>query len=373
MPLQGERRDRPTYIDLRELPDGTNQLIACSHRVLGAHCVQKTVPIGPDGSAFAEPRILEALDHPHIPPVREAQFDPDRENCITFVMPWYPGGSVASALVDGHRFSLHETMAVVRDVLDALEYVHTVHRHLHRDLKTSNVLLDERKQAGYLTDFEHAAPAASDGMTGAVLTTIFYMAPEGVPSGRHSARSDIYGVGMILFEMLNGRFAWESFDPARSETRIRNGKRSVPDRLVAPEVFAPEVPPDLVRITRKAISRDPADRYASARDFLAALNRVTVIDWRHQAGVGLEGEWIGTWPPHVRPGARHCYRVSSRRLSSGRQRNRLRLVAECQRPASATWRRFGVADQTVADDDGDAVRQFFRTVLARAAHLLPAR
>ncbi len=63
MPLLGERRDKPTYIDLREISDGSNQLVRCSHRVLGADGVQKTVPIGSGGCAFAEPRLLEALDH----------------------------------------------------------------------------------------------------------------------------------------------------------------------------------------------------------------------------------------------------------------------------------------------------------------------
>jgi serine/threonine protein kinase len=373
VPLQGERRDTPTYIDIREITDGSNQLVRCSHRVLGARCVQKTVPIGPAGAAFAEPRLLEALDHPHIPPIREAQFDPERDNCITFVMPWFPGGSVARALVDGHQFSLHETIGIVRDVLDALEYVHTVHRYLHRDVKTSNILLDELQRAGFLTDFERAAPVSEDGTTQAVMATVFYMAPECAVTGRHSVQSDIYGVGVVLFEMLNGRFAWESFDPAETERRVLAGRRSFPDRLVAPAIFSPEIPAALVRITRKAISLNPAARYGSAREFLAALNGVATIDWRKRQVTGLEGEWFGTWPPRTRPEARYRYRVSSQKLASGRQRGRLRLVAETQRPDMIGWRRFGVPDRTVGSQDREAVRQFFSDVLAKAAHRRPAR
>src|SRR5581483_3976043 len=342
MALRGDRRDRHTYVDLREIADGSNQLMRCSNRVLGADCVQKTVPIGSAGAAFAEPRLLEALEHPHIPPVREAQFDPDRLHCITFVMPWYPGGSVARALVDGHCFSLHEVLGVIRDVLDALEYVHTVHGHVHRDVKTSNVLLDEARRAGFLTDFERAARFDRGGTAQAVLTTIFYMSPECAPSGRHSVRSDLYGVGMVLLEMLNGRFAWESFDPAATEQRVLAGRRSFPDRLVAPSAFGPQIPPDLVRIARRAVARDPAARFGSARAFLEALNRVTAVDWRRRAGAGLEGEWVGTWPPRVRSEQRDRYRVTSTRLSAGRHAGMLRLIAEVQRPDSITWRRFGV-------------------------------
>ena len=373
MALHGERADKPTYIDLREIIDGSNQLVRCSHWVLGADCVQKTVPIGADGAAFAEPRLLEVLDHPHIPPVREAQFDPDRRNCVTFVMPWYPGGSVARALVDGHVFSLHEALAIARDVLDALEYVHTVHNRVHRDVKTSNVLLDGDRATGYLTDFERAAQMESDRAAQAVLTTTFYMAPECALTGRHSVRSDVYGVGMILFEMLNGRFAWETFDPAEVEQRVLNGKRSFPDRVIAPTAFEPHVPPVLVRITRKALSRDPAGRFASARDFLTAINRVRAIDWRKTKPDDAEESWEGSWPPHVRLRDREHYRVSSRRLRSGPERGLLRLTAEIQRAGSATWRRFGIGEPNLGEADREGVRQFFNDVAARAAHRWPAR
>jgi eukaryotic-like serine/threonine-protein kinase len=272
MTLRGERQDEPTYIDLRDIADGSNQLTRCAHRILGAHCVQKTVPIGPGSSAFAEPRLLEALDHDHIPPVREAQFDPDRRDCITFVMPWYPGGSVARALLGGERFSIYQSIGIARDVLDALEYLHTAHGHVHRDVKTSNVLLSEDRRIGYLTDFERAAALAGDGTTQAVLTTVFYMPPECAPTGCHSVRSDLYATGLVLYEMLSGRFRWEEFDPEATERRVLKGLRSVPDSMLSSGSFAPHVPDDLVRIVRKATHRDPSSRFSSARSFISALN-----------------------------------------------------------------------------------------------------
>lgn len=370
MPLRGEAANRPTYVDHSRIGVGSNELVHCSHAVLGARCVQKTVPIGPDGADFAEPRLLEALDHPHITPVREAQFDPQRDNSITFVMPWYSGGSVAEALRDGHSFSLHESIGVVRNVLDALEYVHVVHKHLHRDIKTSNVLLDEARSAGYLADFERAGPMDDAGEASAVRATIFYMAPELNITQRHTRPADLYGVGMLLFEMLNGRFQWEEFVPQATEERIASGRRSFADRLVAPTSFAPHVPRALVRITRKAMDRDPARRYQTASSFLAELNRVQVIDWRCTEADDLEGTWLGTWPPNRRRSRRDRYRVTARRLAGGADRGCLRLVAETQEPDSISWRRFRVPDATVDDEEG--LRQFFAEVSARAAQRRPA-
>lgn len=373
MPLQGERAGVPTYVDMRTIDDGSNEIVHCEHRVLGKRCVQKTVAIRSGADAFAEPRLLELLDHPRIPPVREAQFDPQRDNCITFVMPWYPGGSVARALVDGHQFSVHEAIGILRDVLDALEYLHTVHRHVHRDLKTSNVLLDEQKGVGFLTDFERAAPMDANGTTQAILTTIFYMAPECGSTGRQSVRSDVYGAGLVLFELLNGRFPWETFDPQATERRVVSGRRAMPERMLAPAAFLPHVSNELVRIVRKSVSVNPESRFSSARDMLAALNRVRCLDWRRISGEGLEGVWVGSWPPHLRVSRRNRYRVSAGVLQGGQDRGKLRLVAEAQQPASATWRRFAVPDATVDVDDVAAVRQFFSDVAARAAHLRPAR
>lgn len=371
--LRGENAARPTYVGMTAIPVGSNELVRCEHAVLGANCVQKTVPIGADRSGFVEPRLLEALDHPNIPEIREAQFDPQRDNAITFVMPWYPGGSVADALVNGRRFSLQETIDVIRGVADALEYLHTVRSHLHRDIKPSNILLGEGGRPGYLADFERASLRETSGDTPAIQITPFYMAPELAVTRRHTVRSDIFGIGTVLFEMLNGRFRWEDFDAASVERRILQGRRSVPDALVAPAAFAPHVPRQLVRLTRKAISIDPSSRYGSARELLVALNRAQTVDWRRGPGDGLDGEWVGTWPPFAPPRLQDRYRVVSRTLESGRDRGRLRVVAQIQRRGTLTWRGFGVAQLTADSDDVEAIRQFFSEVSASVSHRRAAR
>lgn len=373
MPLTGEAGHRDTYTHLQQIMDGSRLLTRCRHEVLGGECVQKTVPISTNSVAFFEPRLLEELEHPHITPIREAQFDPDYPNRITFVMPWYEEGSVARALVDGHRFSLADAVGVTRNVLDALEYLHTRKRYVHRDIKTDNILLLEGRGSAALADLGLAMALDQSGDASAVLATYEYMAPECATTLRHSPRADIYGVGMVLFELLNGRFEWETLDRARVERRVLSGKRALPDRLLAPGRFAPHVPPALVRLTRRAIAVRPKSRFDSAADFLRALNQVRVIDWRHVEGDDLDGVWVGTWPPNHRPELREHYRVTASVMKRGPAAGLRRVVVERQTKGTEKWRRIGIADRDLVPTDANALRKVFEEVAVKAAHRRAAR
>lgn len=368
MPLRGEAQRRDTYTHLQRIPDGSQLVHRCTHAILGADCVQKTVPISSQSVAFFEPRLLEDLEHPRITPIREAQFDPELDNHVTFVMPWYAGGSVARALIEDHRFSLTEAVQIVRDVLDGLEYLHTRKRYVHRDVKSSNVLLEDGRTSALLSDFGLAAALDQSGDAPAVAATYEYMAPECAPTLRHSPRSDVYGAGMVLFELLNGRLEWEHLDRARIEQRVMSGRRALPDSQLAPRGFAPHVPPSLVRVTRKAISADPAARFVSAADFLRTLNQTRFIDWRHVEGDESEGVWEGTWPPDVRTPRRDRYRITSEVVKRGRAAGLRRVVATRQQRGTDKWRRIGIADSDLELTDADAFRKVFADVAESAAH-----
>jgi serine/threonine protein kinase len=373
MPLRGEAENRNTYVNLERIPGGTTLLHRCQNTVLGSNCVQKTVPISAGSVAFFEPRLLEELDHQHITPVREAQYDPSFENRVTFVMPWYDGGSVANALLDGHRFSLSDSLAVIRDVLDAIEYVHTRKHYVHRDIKGDNVLMTAERRTGYLSDFGLAAALEADGAASAIVATYEYMAPECATTQRHGPAADVYGVGMVLFEMLNGRFRWEDLDRAKVEQRLTVGRRALPDHAYSPGAFSVHVPDALVAATRRSIHADPAQRYASAAHFLRALNAIAYIDWRHVEGEGVDGTWEGTWPPQAQVNRRDSYRVTSRILERGSASGKRRLASFYRKSGATSWRRIGIADRDVEPDDSTAVRRFFREVAANADHRWEAR
>ena len=372
MPLHGERLAKPSYSILRSIRGGTTgETVLARHEVFGREVVQKTYSyLGlEDAIATREPRLMQTIRHAHIAAVLEAQFDPDFDYSITFVMPYYEGGSVADALAEGYAFSTHQAITLTRQTLDALAHLHTVHEYIHRDAKPGNVFLDEPRRSAYLGDFGSVAEMGSSGRASAVHGTPLYTPPEGGPDdGEMGVSGDIYSVGLMLFEMLNGPFPYAGISPEMVERRLAAARRALPDSEF--ETWDPCVPSALRTVVRTAIRRSADDRYQSASDFIAALGRVRCVDWSRAEGSGLDGTWRGTWPPHEREGRRRTYEVTSRVLRGGTRR---RLQAVEAMPRRSSSRRFGVEDATVAPNDRTAVERFFAEVSTRAAQRAAAR
>jgi eukaryotic-like serine/threonine-protein kinase len=370
-PLRGEAA-RATYRIIDKLSSGVgDDVFLAHHEIFDGTVVQKTVFMHglEDAIAANEPAFLDRIDHPRIVPVREAQWDPQEERAITFVMPHLAGGSVHDALLEGYEFSLHQSIVIAIDALDALAHVHRQHGALHRDTKPGNILLDEHRRHGYLSDFGSTAAIDADGGAAAVLGTNVYRPPEARPTGRVDVRADIYGIGMTLFEMLNRRLRWEDLELAAVEDRLQRGLRAVPDSALR---FDPHVPERLRRAVRKAIHRKHSERFASAEEFIAVLRKVRCIDWRRGEGDGTVGIWFGTWPPQLRQERRTEYRVVARELAAGPRRGAVRVESDYRSPGARQWRQ-AVADATIADGDTAALSAYFAQVEANAAHRTPAR
>jgi serine/threonine protein kinase len=148
----------------------------------------------------------------------------------------------------------------------ALEYAHS-QGTLHRDIKPANLLLDSRGFV-WITDFGLAKHMDDDGLsqTGDVVGTLRYMAPEQL-SGRADARSDIYSLGLTLYELITLGPAYRESDTKSLIKAIAEGRSTRPRRL------RPEIPRDLETIVVKSISREPAQRYSSAGELRADLQR----------------------------------------------------------------------------------------------------
>ena len=117
-PLRGERRDGPTYKILDRLGDGRgDDAFLTHHEIFDGKRVHKTVHMQglEDALASSEPAFLNRLDHARIVPVSEAQWDPDGDRAITFVIPLLAGGSVADALKQDYRFSIREAITITTD------------------------------------------------------------------------------------------------------------------------------------------------------------------------------------------------------------------------------------------------------------------
>lgn len=369
MALRGEDLSRPTYEVLRTLHGGNINLGlgVYRHKVLGIDVVQKTIDMAGrhDAAAYSEPRLLHTIKHDHIVPVFEAQFDPEVADAITFVMPVYEGGSVEKALLADYRFSLEQARRLGVQQAGALAHVHTTHNYIHRDVKPGNLLLDDARENAYLTDFGSAAEIGPDGTVAPAGMTPFYMAPEAGAGHRITVTADVYSAGLVSFEMFNGRFPYGDLRYEQVMKRVADGRRPMPDSWLE---FAPHVPPRIRRIIRKAIHRDPGQRYLTAAAFARALDGVKLIDWCHASGDGMQGEWVGRWPPHLAPGKQARYRVTSEPKRGGK----LRVVAQ-QAVPGGDWRQFGVAGRDIDPADVRALEGVFGEIADKAAQLRPAR
>jgi serine/threonine protein kinase len=180
-----------------------------------------------------------------------------------------PAVNAASGAGLGRETSAHYFRAVARLGLQAAQALAYAHSQgvIHRDVKPSNLLLD-MKGTLWVTDFGLAKADDSDNLTdsGDILGTLRYMAPERF-SGQADARSDVYALGVTLFEMLALRPA---FDEANRLKLIDQISRSGP---LSPRTLEPAVPRDLDTIIQKASARDAADRYQTATDFADDLQR----------------------------------------------------------------------------------------------------
>lgn len=172
---------------------------------------------------------------------------------------------VNSASSSCEKINCQRAVEIVANVADALAYAHE-HGVTHRDVKPSNLLLDNKGEI-WLLDFGLSKLDDTDQLTSAgdVVGTLRYLAPERL-RGEFDARSDIYSLGLTLYELLTRRPAFHDVD------RVRLLRRIADEEPTAPRTIDPSVPRDLDTIVRKAIAKEPERRYQTAREFLKDLH-----------------------------------------------------------------------------------------------------
>ena len=216
-----------------------------------------------------EVRILSRLEHPHILPI----YDVGRDQDITYiVMRYVAGGTLADLLKRYGQLTPEEIVPVIQQVASALDYAHQ-RGILHRNLKPSNILLDEEGDA-YLSDFSLArVREALVMMTNAgYIGTPAYIAPE-VARGERilTPAVDIYELGVILFEALTGRLPFEA------ESSAAQVMLHVNEPAPSPRTFNPEIPPEVEAIILKALAKNPEERFRSAGELSRALTLATGV------------------------------------------------------------------------------------------------
>jgi alpha-tubulin suppressor-like RCC1 family protein/tRNA A-37 threonylcarbamoyl transferase component Bud32 len=222
-----------------------------------------------------EARTVARLHHPNIVTVHAVQRV--TSGGLALVMQLVPGQTLKASIESRGPLPPDEAERILRDIASALAYAHA-HGVVHRDVKPENIFIDAESGRAMLSDFGIALSSDQDSrltMTGAAIGTPAYMAPEQIDSGRADARSDLYSLGLVAWEMLTGRRPWagESLYSVISKQKT--------EELPAIDALRPgEVPERLQYLIERMLQKKPGARLAGADALVAKLEQwVVPADW----------------------------------------------------------------------------------------------
>lgn len=208
-----------------------------------------------------EARAASHLVHPNIVPIIDAG---DAEGVMFTVMPYMPGGSISDRIALGPRPAV-EVASVVAQVATALDYAHR-RGIVHRDVKPDNVLFDDDGHA-LVTDFGIAEARSQGRLTasGRAMGTPHYMSPEQAMGKLVDGRSDVYSLGILMYEALVG------FPPFDGPDAFAVGYKQVHEPVVPPIQVNSEIPHEINDVIMRCLAKPPAERFARANDLADTL------------------------------------------------------------------------------------------------------
>jgi beta-lactam-binding protein with PASTA domain/predicted Ser/Thr protein kinase len=230
-----------------------------------------------------EAESAAGLQHPNV----VAVFDRGEWQGTYYIAMQYVEGPTLKQLIDS-GITVEQAAAVIRQVLQAAGYAHR-QGIVHRDLKPQNVIVDPEGKA-VVTDFGIARAGVSEiTQTGSVMGTPHYLSPEQAQGFDVTAVSDLYSIGVMLYEALTGRVPFEG------ESAVAVAMKQVSQMPQRPSSIQPRVSPALDAVVMRALEKDPGARFQSADAFIAALDQAM----REPGGAGRGTTSFAALPPVV--------------------------------------------------------------------------
>ncbi|MGH2977322.1 MAG: Stk1 family PASTA domain-containing Ser/Thr kinase [Gaiellaceae bacterium] len=211
-----------------------------------------------------EAKNAAALNHPNIVSIYDRG---EAEDTYYIAMEFLDGRSLKELIVGHGAAPVKVAIEYARQILSALRFAHR-HGIVHRDIKPHNVLVDGEGRVK-VTDFGIARAGTSQMTeTGSIVGTAQYLSPEQARGGEIDQRSDLYSLGIVLYELLTGKTPFEGDTPVEIAMKHLSAVPKPPSEL------RPDIPPELDMVVLRALAKDPDDRYQSADEMEADLERV---------------------------------------------------------------------------------------------------
>jgi serine/threonine-protein kinase len=208
-----------------------------------------------------EASAAAGLQHPNVVGVYDRG---EYDGTYYIAMEYLDGRSLKQILQEEGPLPAEEAIEIAVQILRAARFAHQ-RGVIHRDIKPHNVILDEEGRVK-VTDFGIARAGASDMTeTGSIMGTAQYLSPEQAQGHAVSSQSDLYAIGILLYELLTGRVPFDGDSP------VTIALKQVSELPVPPSAYNPAIPPELDAIVLRALEKEPVRRYADADEMIAAL------------------------------------------------------------------------------------------------------
>ncbi len=288
-----------------------------------------------------EAQAAAGLMHPNIVNV----YDVGDENGIHYiVMELVDGITLKRYIEKKSRLTVKEAVSIAIQVAMGLEAAHNNHI-IHRDIKPQNIIISKEGKVK-VTDFGIAKAATSNTITSNVMGSVHYTSPEQARGGYSDAKSDIYSLGITLFEMLTGRL------PFNGDTTVAIAIKHIQENLPSPAEFNDEIPISVEKIVMKCCQKSPDRRYQNAVELINDLKRSLITP---------DEDFVNLVDPDEEGATRVASDEEERSINSLSDTEQMRLNADVKREYEQQRRRESGRDYVISDPYDDDEDEYDRS------------